>query len=127
MRLVLVVAIMGWASQYDPGVMESVIGVRQSAGRTSYTLPTDLPQVSSFIAVRDCSNIGDVWFIRPEGGEWERALVTDCAGIADGGLDWMIKNNVVVEVDHETAVRWNTVGKGKRVQIGRLVYRYEME
>ena len=87
------------------------------------------------VAVRDCDDIGkiilirsegeraqrrnpgDVLWTRPESSRVERFLVTDCAGIADGGYSWMIESDVLVEVDAKTAERWDTVGYGKRIEI----------
>lgn len=43
-------------------------------------------------------------------------LVVDCAQAGDGTVEWMRENNVVLEVDYQTAVRWGTVGRGIEVQ-----------
>jgi len=111
----------GIASQYAPGVMEQVIRVRQTPGRTARTLPEPLPDVDGYVAVVDCNRIGSIAYLRPAGTtEWERFLVVDCAGIADGGRDWMLRNGIVAEVDHNTARRWETVGVGKKVESGVL-------
>lgn len=107
------------ASQYAPGVMERVIRVRQQPGRTAHTLPAVLPDVDGYVAVMDCSRIGSVVLLRPVGASlWERFLVTDCAGIADGGRDWMLRNGIVAEIDHATAERWDVVGIGVHVEVG---------
>ena len=106
----------GWASQYAKGVMQRVIRVRQ-AGRTSRTLPENLPQVDGYAAALSANAIGQIWYIQPEGhSHWERILIVDCGG-ADGGASWMARNNVLVEVDYETAQRWDTLGRGKRVRV----------
>jgi len=112
------VADSGGASQYDPGVMARVIANRQGYGQ----LPADLPPVEGFIAVVDCARLGEVWLVRPEGGQWEAMLVADCAGPdlrSDGmtGGEWMTANNVLVEVDHLTAAHWGTVGAGIKVDV----------
>ncbi len=140
----------GIASQYGPGRMESTIRVRQ-AGRTSRNLPTPLPEADVYFAAIDCRDVGNWFLIRPadldEAGQphpWESAYATDCAGLADGGIGFMLFNRhtpmslwqanlwldrvhtgeyqpvIVAEVDYPTAVRWQTVGRGKRVDLLRL-------
>lgn len=110
-----IMIISGWASQYAPGVMERVIAVRQVPGRTAHDLPIDLPQVDGYVATADCNEIGTILWLRPIGQEqWESFLVADCAGADSYG--WMVNNNILVEVDYETAVRWDTVGRGQRIE-----------
>ncbi len=124
MTTVICVILIGWASQYSLGVMERTIAVRQ-AGRTAYDLPMDLPDVDGYVAVLDPAWIGKIVKLRPAGAaEWETFLVADCAGRNDkrksddlSGADWMRKYNVLVEVDYETAVRWNIAGKVVRVEM----------
>lgn len=70
----------GWASHYDQNVMDRVIATRQ-AGHVRMTLPQELPDVDGYIAVQDCSEIGNVWLLRVEGTQkWSSYLVADCAG-----------------------------------------------
>lgn len=110
--------IVGTASQYAPGVMQRVITVRQTPGRTAHTLPATLPPVDGFIAVLDCDDVGQLREMRPVGArEWELYLVADCAGGADGGAAWMRRNGIVAEMDYESAVRLGTVGRGLRVEM----------
>ncbi len=140
----------GVASQYGWGRMESTIRVRQS-GRTAKDLPVPLPQADVYFATIDCRDVGNWFQIRPtdldELGRphaWESAYATDCAGLADGGIGFMLFNRhtpmsrgyaeqwfqrvhsgeydpvYVAEVDYETAVRWNTVGRGIHVELRRL-------
>jgi len=106
----------GWASQYDVGVMERVIPIQQHYG----ALPVSLPQVNGYIAVRDCAQMGQIWLIRPQNGNWERFLVADCAGSQET-RDWMTKNRILVEVDGKTARRWKIVGVGIRIEVGKTV------
>lgn len=102
----------GWASQYDRGVMERVIQTRLRYRH----IPSDLSTFDGFVATPYCSDIGRVIYIRPEGTDrWERFLAVDCAG-PDETLGWMRRNNILVEVDYNTAVRWNTVGRGIRIE-----------
>lgn len=110
----------GIASQYARGVMEKVIAVRQ-AGRTAHDLPLRLPKVDGYIAVLEGRDIGKIYYLRPVGQlHWESFLAVDCAGKSDGGYEFMTRGGrigqvwypIIVEVDWETAVRWDTVGKG---------------
>jgi len=100
--------------------MEQVVANRQSWEQ----LPATLPPVAGYIAVQDCSRIGEVWWLRPaSGGPWEKFLVVDCAGPqlrADGltGGQWMQDNNVIVEVGYPTALDWGTVGRGIKIERG---------
>ncbi len=140
----------GMASQYGQGRMEATIRVRQ-ANRTAYSLPTPLPEAEVYFAALDCRDVGTWFEIRRAGVDesgnpypWEKAYATDCAGLADGGIGFMLFNRhtimtqrmadewlrrvhageyqpvFVAEVDYETAVRWNTVGRGRRVELRRL-------
>ena len=115
----------GRASQYAPGVMDSVIAARQS-GRTAYSIPAQLPIVDGYVAVADCERIGSIISVRVAGTEkWERFLVADCASKNDrqsdtdprSGYQWMTDGNVLVEVDHGTAERWGTVGRAIDVEV----------
>jgi len=115
--LTLTTLLFGVCSQYDPGVMESVIRVRQS-GRTAMNLPTNLPRVDGYVALKECSDIGKIVWMRKLGSDkWESFYVVDCAGIKDGGRDWMERNNIVAEIDGDTARRWDVVGRGFNVEI----------
>jgi len=123
--VIVVVVATGWASQYAPGVMEKVIANRQRWEQ----LPETLPDVAGYIAARGCSNIGQIWLLRPTGSVvWEEFLVVDCAGPQlrpDGrtGGQWMRDNNILIEVGYPTAVQWRVVGRGARVERGVMVER----
>ncbi len=100
----------GYASHYSPGVMEEVIGNRIVPGRTWMDLELPLPITDGYIAVPDCRDIGEVWYLRPTShGEWESFLVVDCADPTSPDPGWMDQYNIIVEVDHKTAQRWNTL------------------
>lgn len=110
-----------WASQYSSGKMQQVIEYRQRVGQ----IPDDLSQYDGFVAGRYADEIGSAVWMRPqpdenepdENGSWELFLVVDCAGVADGGLEWMLRSGVLYEIDYETAVRWDTVGYGVEVEV----------
>lgn len=112
--LAFVVVASGWASQYAPGRMEEVIRVRQTRA-TAMPLPADLPAVDGYIAVLDCAEIGQVWYLR-HGRAIESFLVVDCAGDAETRA-WMQRNGIHVEVDADTAARWGVVGRGAQVEV----------
>lgn len=91
----LVVLVTGAASRYDPYVFQGVVAVRQSYG----SLPENLPDFDgAFIAMLEPDNIGQVVLVCVE-DDCRYALVADCAGIADGGYAWMVRNGVAGELD----------------------------
>lgn len=109
--------ITGNASQYGPGIMQKVIKNRQ-LHLTARHLPKQLPPVDGYIAVSDCSYIGETWQITHNGAT-EAFLVVDCAG-SEKTRQWMA-HGVPVEVDYETAARWHTVGRGAPVTVCRKI------
>lgn len=123
MRVILILILSGWASQYAPGKMEEVIRVRQTPGRTNHSLPQELPEADGRIALLEPDLIGDVVLVCPHDSTLpcRTMLVVDCAGIQDGGYDWMVRNGIVAEIDYESAVAWGTVGRGIRVDILKYV------
>jgi len=115
-RVLLSVILMSCvASQYAPGIMGNVIAVRQ-ARVTAMNLPDPLPPTDGFIAVEDCSRIGEIVWMRYNGGDWESFLVADCSGHAETSA-WMQRNNICAEVGYKTAERWGVVGRGAEVDI----------
>lgn len=100
----------GKASQYAPGVMESVVRVRQ-AGRTSKPLPDPIPSyVEGFVAGRECDEVGQLVEIRKPGYPWRVMMIADCPA-DDGTLPWMIGGGLFFELDYPTAALWHTVGR----------------
>ena len=100
-------------SQYREGMMERVIENRQS-GNAWVMLPLELPKTDGWIAVRDCDRLEDIWWVEnPVTMEWESMLIVDCARPpeTDGAVEWMLENNVAMEVDYQTAERWGAIGK----------------
>ena len=111
--------LIGFSSQYAPGVMERVVDTRQTPGAVAMALPEILPEVDGYIAVRDCDHIGEVWTLRGVErltgeylSDWERFLVSDCANPpgTDGAYEWMTDLGVMVEIDWPSAERWGTEG-----------------
>jgi len=121
MRVLFVVMMTGTASQYAPGAMESVIRVRQ-AGLTRYSLPQEIPAyVDGFIAVEECDRIGETVVVVYKGFV-ETMMVADCSGHAETS-SWMERNNILMEVGYETALRWGIVGRGAKVAVVTEIYR----
>ena len=97
----------GLISQYAPGVMDRVIENRLAWGQLN---PHDVEIADGFVARPECRDIGSWVYIRPKGGDrWLRMLVTDCG--CPIGRAWMYDNNVLVEVDYETASTFGFAGK----------------
>ena len=97
-------------SQYSPGTMDQVLLNR---GMSHI-------QADGYLAVRDCGKIGQTAWLRPVGQpHWERFVVADCSMPpgTDGAYEWMTNNNIVGEIDYDTAVRWGVVGRAARVQV----------
>jgi len=111
--MVFTVVATGVASQYDPGVMERTIRVRQ-AGRVAMPLPQTLPETDGAIAVLECGRIGETWYFMFPDGTIELFLIADCAGDAST-RNWMVRNNILAEVDGPTALRHRFVGRGSPV------------
>ena len=99
------------ASHYSQGIMQEVVVNRHNMGQLSTTH-------DKFVAVRDCDLIGDVLWLAPIGDPWEMFVVADCAMPpgTDGAYEWMTRNNIQVEVDYQTALRWGSVGGGMLVE-----------
>lgn len=103
----------GWSSQYSLGVMERVVKYQQRRGR----LPSDVSRFDGFVAVQSCSDVGRVFLLRPLGSlRWETFIAADCSGSVETTA-WMVRNNILVEVDHKTAERWRTVGRGVKIEL----------
>lgn len=112
----------GTMSQYARGKMQEVIRVRQTPGKAYPELPQKLPAVDGYLAMRDPHWIGEVVKVCfEESGVCETFLVVDCAGHSDGGFLWMNRNNIAAEMDYESAVRHNVIGRGTKVSIYRIV------
>ena len=103
--LAIATCIAGIASQYAPGVMQVVIRNRQLYGQ----LPETIPKVSGYAAVYDCTRIGNTTYIN-----YKKFLIVDCAG-DDTTRQWMTRNNIIAEIDYESATTWDTIGRGMRV------------
>ena len=95
----------GYASRYDPQVLEGVVGLRWQNDWWRVTPPADWYTVSGYAATTDCGEVGAVVEMRPVGSDsWERILVADCAG--RDSHQWMLENQIVAELDYGTFIRW---------------------
>jgi hypothetical protein len=111
--LLVLSLVTGVASQYAPGVMDRVVETRQRWDQ----IPADVSDYDVFVAVESCDLVGEERLIRREGTkEWETALITDCSGHTETS-QWMWRNNIIVEVDYRTALRWDVVGYGVEVEV----------
>lgn len=105
--------------------MGSVVRTRQ-AGLTAYSLPQEIPAyVDGFIAVVECDRIGDLVTVVYEDFV-ETMMVADCSGHVET-TRWMDRNNILMEVGHETALRWDVVGRGAKVSVVTEFYGYQYE
>lgn len=98
-------------SQYSPGTMRNVAAYRESQG-------LDLKKTDGYVAVLEHEFLGDVIWLRPIGSDvCESFQVVDWASPSmkrpDGmtGGEWMREFGVGLEVDYQTAVRWDAVGE----------------
>lgn len=96
----------GYLSQYAPTMMELVISNRQQMGQ----LPWDLSGYSVFVAMESCDEVGRTKYLTWDDGSVERVLVTDCSGSLETS-QWMWDNNIIAEVDYNTAYRHGFVGR----------------
>jgi hypothetical protein len=70
---------------------------------------------TGYIAVAECDRIGEQVWVK-HGDRAEPMIVADCAG-DDATRRWMRDNNILMEVDYETALRWDAVGRGEPVEM----------
>lgn len=123
----LALLLIGYASQYAPTVAERTIRVRQTQPVT-YPLGA-IPNVDGYAVTQECKDVGSIILLRPHGWEtWETFWVIDCASKTSGSPrpgesshQWMKRGyrnlEILVEVDYQTAVRWQTVGRLKLIDM----------
>jgi len=111
----------GWSSHYAPGVMDKVIYNRTN-GYATPAIRQDYEGFDGYAASRYPEEIDTEVMICPidESLPCRHILVVDCAGVADGALQWMLDGNIWYEVDYDTAVLWDTIGYGFPVRIYKL-------
>ena len=97
----------GYASAYAPGVMAEVIRYRLDNDLWRHTPPRDWYTASGAIATNDCSQVGLMATLVDPAGDEYRVLIADCGG-ADGGADWMSRNNIIAELDWRLWTRLTT-------------------
>ena len=121
--LLAALAVGGWASAYSPGVMDATVAARMEHGYWFTEPPHDWYTAAGYIAVNDCTRVGEMaTLVDPGGREW-RVLVSDCGGAGDGqGADWMTTHNIVAELD---AALWQrlTAAHGRPLRV-ELHYEY---
>ena len=94
-------SVTGYLSGYDKEPTDGTISIRQEWGQ----LPHDVSHYDTLIAVLDCGRIGQEATLNTESGRLE-ALVFDCAGSEDGGVEWMTSGNYVAELDYYSRSRY---------------------
>lgn len=114
---VAVITLVGFVSQYAPGVMERVIYNRTNGKATPIT-----PVEGAYaIAVENCAMLsytGYIFLTLPDGTEVGPldVYVADCSGDPET-TRWMRENNIIAEVEFRVAQQFGFVGRGVR---GRL-------
>ena len=99
------------ASQYSPDVMHGVASYREANG-------LELKHTDGYVAVVDHQFLGDILWLKQLGGDrcesfqvvdWSSPYMKRPDGMTGG--EWMMAWDIGIEVDHDTAVRWGTVGQ----------------
>lgn len=90
-------SISGFLSAYGQLPTDATLENRQRWDQ----IPNDLSRFDAYIAVLDCTKIGATGKLHTISGTLN-IIVFDCAGIEDGGADWMVRNNYVAELDFYT-------------------------
>lgn len=92
----------GWASYYDKAPTDATIRARISMEH----IPDKKYDV--YVAVSDCSRIGETGLISIDGHAPVPYIVFDCAGLNayEDGQSWMDKHNIAVELDYYTTERY---------------------
>lgn len=117
--VVAALAVSGWASAYDVGVMDATVAYRMEHGYWFTPPPRDWYLAAGYIAVNDCTRVGEMaTLVDPGGREW-RVLVADCGGDEPGaGAQWMTENGIAAEMD---AVLWRRLtgmyGRPLRIEV----------
>ena len=101
----------GWASQYSANMMKPTIVARIDMEHITHK---QVKMADVYVAVVDCSRLGEMGYISINGASPEVYLVTDCArrDDGDGAKSWMTENNILVEINHAAAVRHGVEGEG---------------
>lgn len=107
----------GWASAYDPGVMQTVVEYRLEADAWRVTPPHDWYMVAGYVAAMDCSRVGEIAYLVDPSGKRHRVLIADCAG-DDGPIDRFDRHNIIVELDAQLWARLTSrFGRPLRVSL----------
>jgi len=106
--MVWVLVMSGMASRYAPGKMMEPI-YNRSNGFAAPAIRDDWQGFDGYAAARYPSEINSEYLVCP----FDRSLpclnvlIVDCAGIKDGGLQWMYDTDVVLEMNDEAMrVQW---------------------
>ncbi len=94
----------GWWSQYGQMPTDDMIDYH------GYPPASEDPEIDGYIAVLDCSRIGDRALISINDSVY-RVRAFDCLG-SDGTLSWWTDNNIIGEIDFYLAEAEDVVGQG---------------
>jgi hypothetical protein len=110
--LVLLVTMQSHTPKVQSGYL-SAYAIEPTVGTMTYRLESGQVELGHdvYLAVADCSRIGEIGEISIGGGEWLDYQVFDCLG-ADASYDWMAANNIIAEVDYWS---WQRHGLGPAV------------
>jgi len=86
--------LLGYLSAYGQQPTDATIQYRQATNQ----IPPNLAQYDGVIAVADCSLIGQHAILHTPHADLD-VIIFDCAG-RDGGLAWMLKHNILAEIDY---------------------------
>lgn len=91
----------GWWSQYAEAPTNAMIAYHGYENE----------DVDGFIAVIDCTRVGQHAYIRINDSRWLYVRVFDCLG-SNGDLSWWHDNNIIGELGYGLAKEYDVVGKG---------------
>ncbi len=104
----------GYLSAYGQQPTDGTIAYYQELGM----IPQDLSDYDGVVAVFDCWRIGDT-AVLTVGDEVFNVIVFDCAGVADGGQDWMINGGYLAEIGYYMWEKYpHIVGKYATIAYG---------
>lgn len=93
---------MAVASRYGEGVTVATLDARIDMNHLSMS---DVALADGYVAVLDCSRIGEWMVMRSNSGDWEAFLIFDCASRTDTHTQQFMEH-IIAEVDYYTAERW---------------------
>ena len=123
--VVLVLLVSGVLSGYAPGVFSDVVVNQMRYGHIDY-IPDS---ISGYLAVEDCTLVGEIVWACFGDGRCSTYLIGDCAvrDDSDGTRTWMRTNNIAAEADYRTFTEHKSAGDVTFVTIFLIRYGYTFE